>query len=75
MRLLYEDIIMRLNSQEQRDQAGFAIELIKRTVMSHPPCEAWNDWMKAVRLLDEAQEILIKTSFYSKEFDPKDASY
>jgi len=66
---------MRLNSKQQNDEAGFAIQLVIRTIMSHSPHEHTEEWMKAYGLLQEAQNILIKTGFYSEKFDPGLASY
>ena len=66
---------MRLNSKQQNDEAGFAIELVIRTIMSHSPHEHTEDWKKAYRLLQEAQNILVATGFYSEEFDPKLSAY
>ena len=66
---------MRLNSIEERDQAGQALELIKRTIMSFLPDSPEDDWMEAYELLDKAQESLIKNHFYSENFDPTLAAY
>jgi hypothetical protein len=67
---------MRLNGKKERDQAGFAIELVCRTIMSHPPHGEWSDeWMEALKHLRQAQEILERTGFYSDGYDPKLAAY
>lgn len=67
---------MRLQSKEERDSAGFAVELIRRTIMSHPPHDGWNDeWMEALESLSKAQEILERTGFYSEDYEPTLASY
>ena len=67
---------MRLNSKKERDSAGFALELIRRTIMSHPPYDGWSDeWMNALDHLNKAQEILLQTGFYSDSFDPVLAAY
>lgn len=66
---------MRLHGMKQRDDAGFAIQLVIRTIMSHPPDKNKEDWMKAYRLLQEAQNILVETGFYSDDFDPRLAAY
>ena len=67
---------MRLHGKQQRDEAGFAIELVCRTIMSHPPNDGWSDeWMNALDYLKKGQEILRKTSFYSDDFDPNIAAY
>ncbi len=66
---------MRLNSSQERDDAGFAIELIRRTILSHSPHGHTQQWKEAQRLLGEAQQILIETGFYSDDFNPSLASY
>jgi hypothetical protein len=67
---------MKLYGERQRDEAGFAIELVCRTIMSHPPYDGWSDeWMDALTHLKQAQEILLRTGFYSDKFDPKLAAY
>lgn len=67
---------MRLHGKRQRDEAGFAIELVCRTIMSHPPCDGWSDeWMDALDYLKKGQEILKRTGFYSDDYDPKLAAY
>ena len=68
--------LMRLNSKEQRDEAGFAIELVRRTIMSHPPYDGWSDeWREALQHLTQAQEILKRTGFYTDDYDPTLAAY
>ena len=66
---------MRLNSIEERDQAGQVIELIRRTILSFRPDMPEDDWAEAYELLVKAQESLIKNHFYSEKFDPKLAAY
>lgn len=67
---------MRLNSKEQRDKAGFAIELVRRAIMSHPPYDGWSDeWKEALQHLTQAQEILKRTGFYTDDYDPTLAGY
>ena len=66
---------MRLHGMKQRDDAGLAIQLVIRTIMSHSPDKNKQDWMKAYRLLQEAQDILVQTGFYSGDFDPSRAAY
>jgi hypothetical protein len=67
---------MRLNSKKQRDHAGFSVELICRTIMSHSPDGEWNsEWNDALRYLQAAQEILERTGFYSDEYDSTAAAY
>jgi hypothetical protein len=66
---------MRLASKEERDQAGFALELIRRTILSHSPHSHTKQWKEAQKLLGEAQQILIETGFYSDDFNPSLASY
>mgnify|MGYP006277775269 CR=1 FL=1 len=69
---------MRLHGMQERDRAGFGVELIKRTILSHPPFEkdGWSEeWMTALEHLSKAQEILQRTKFYSDEFDPGLAAY
>ena len=63
---------MKLHGKQQRDDAGFAIELVRRTIMSHPPHE---EWEKALYHLNQAQDILKRTGFYSDDFDPRTAAY
>ena len=66
---------MRLHGKKQRDDAGLAIQLVIRTIMSHQPDKNKEVWMKAFRLLQEAQNILVETGFYSDDFDPRLAAY
>ena len=66
---------MRLYTKEERDQAGQAIELIRRTILSFPPDNLEDSWDEASELLAKAQESLIKNHFYSEEFDPTLAAY
>ncbi len=66
---------MRLNSKQQNDEAGFAIQLVIRTIMSHSPHEHTEEWIKAYKLLEEAQSILVSTGFYSDDFNPNLAAY
>lgn len=66
---------MRLNSLDERDQAGFALELIRRTILSTRPDETNKKWKEAYKKLGEAQQILMDSGFYSPEFDPGLASY
>jgi len=69
------DLSMRLHGMKQRDDAGFAIQLVIRTIMSSSPDKNKQDWMKAYQLLQEAQDILVRTGFYSDDFDPSLAAY
>jgi hypothetical protein len=62
-------------NQQERDNAGFAIELIKRTIMSTSPQQTSPEWKKALVMLDDAQKILMETGFYSEGFDPSLATY
>lgn len=66
---------MRLNSIEERDQDGQAIELIRRTILSFRPDMPEDDWTEAYELLVKTQESLIKNHFYSEKFDPKLAAF
>lgn len=68
---------MRLYSKEERDNAGFAIELNKRTLLSFPADSPDNQAVqdKAHKYLIKAQELLIESGFYSDEFDPSLAAY
>jgi len=68
---------MRLTSFEQRDEAGFAVELIIRTTMSFRADDSkkQKDWDAARKKLQEAQELLIASGFYSSDFDPPLAAY
>jgi len=67
---------MRLNSKKDRDNAGFSVELICRTIMSHSPNGEWSpEWNEALRHLQAAQEILERTGFYSDEYDSTAAAY
>ena len=67
---------MRLHNKQERDDVGFAIELLCRTIMSHPPDDEWSEeWMDALKYLREAQEILQRTGFYSGDYDPTLAAY
>lgn len=68
---------MRLNSLEQRDQAGLAVQLIIRTTMSFRAENSANQkaWDDARKKLQEAQELLIESGFYSEDFDPTLAAY
>jgi hypothetical protein len=67
---------MRLNLKSERDSAGYAVELIRRTIMSHPPYDGWSEeWMSALDHLTKAQEILSRTGFYSGGYDPNLAAY
>ncbi len=66
---------MRLNSIEERDQAGQVIELITTTILSFRPDRPEDDLMEAHELLLKAQEGLIKNHFYSEKFDLKLAAY
>jgi len=68
---------MRLTSFEQRDQAGFAVQLIIRTTMSYraEDSKKQKDWDVARKKLQEAQELLTQSGFYSEDFDPSLAAY
>ena len=67
---------VRLHGKKQRDEAGFAVELVCRTIMSHPPYDGWSEeWMDALKHLRQAQEILERTGFYSDDYDPNLAAY
>lgn len=66
---------MRLNSIEERDQAGQVIELVRRIILSFRPDMPEDYWKEAYELLVKAQESLIKNHFYSEKFDPKLAAF
>jgi hypothetical protein len=68
---------MRLYSKEERDNAGFALELILRTLLSFPADnpDAQPAQNEALRCLQKAQELLKESGFYSEEFDPSLAAY
>ena len=66
---------MRLQSKDERDSAGFAIELVCRTIMSHPPRDGWNDeWIEALESLSTADPsggaIVVVGRIFAKELDP-----
>jgi len=68
---------VKLHGKKQRDEAGFAIELVRRTIMSASPHEeGWSkEWMDALKHLSQAQEILQRTGFYSDDYNPTLAAY
>jgi len=68
---------MRLTSFEQRDQAGFAVQVIIRTTMSFraEDSKKQKDWDDARKKLQQAQELLVRSGFYSSDFDPSLAAY
>lgn len=68
---------MRLYSKEERDDAGLAVELIIRTLLSFPADDRGDQpaWDEAYRCLQRAQDLLKESGFYSDEFDPTLAAY
>lgn len=67
---------MRLHGKKERDAAGFAIDLVCRTIMSHPPYDGWSDeWLTALKHLEKGQEILLRTGFYSEDYGDNLSAY
>ena len=66
---------MRLHGKEQRDEAGFAVQVICQTIRSQGAHEHSKEWREALVALRKAQKILIDTGFYSDKFDPSLAAY
>lgn len=74
---LHRDTAKRLNSLKQRDEGGLAVQLIIRTTISFRAENPVNQkaWDDAREKLQEAQELLMRSGFYSEGFDPTIAAY
>lgn len=66
---------MRLSSQEQWDQTGFAMQVAVQTLMSMHPRGRADEINNAIAALQESIDHLEKLGVFSKDFDPTAACY
>ena len=66
---------MRLQGKKHRNEIEFAIERIRRTIMTHTAYDGWSgEWRDALKHLTKAQKILNLKDFFAGAFDHSKAS-